>query len=93
VDDVLKSIDEIPSDDGDDDTNDELREKDYNNEREKENVVQHQFSLKYIRNIVQFFDEKDPTKRKIMHSFSNVQQHFKRVKGRSYIYRLSFSLI
>ena len=77
VDDHIESIDkEIPSDDDDDDTYDELRDKDYDDEREKENAIQHQFSLEYMRNVVQFFDEKDATTGKRKHSFSNVQRHF-----------------
>ena len=88
VDDDPESIDEeIPSDDGDDDTDDDSRDEDYTDEREKENVVQHQFSLEYMRNVVAFFDEKDAVTGKRKHSFSNVQRHLKRVKDRSYIYR------
>jgi hypothetical protein len=40
-----------------------------------------------MRNVVQFYDEKDAVTGKRKHSFSNAQQHFKRVKDRSYIYR------
>ena len=55
-------------------------------ENEKEDVIRNEFSIEYMTNVVNFFDEKDFTgKRK--HSNRSVQRCFKRVKDRNYIRR------
>jgi hypothetical protein len=75
---------ETTSNDNDDDN---LHDGDYNDEHEKENIVQFKFSFSYMKNVIQFYDEKDERTGKRKHSFSNVQRHFKRVKDKNYIYR------
>ena len=51
---------------------------------EKEDVIRNEFSLQFMANVANFFDEKDSTgKRK--HNFRNVQRRFKRAKDRRYI--------
>ena len=48
-------------------------------ENEKEDVIRNEFSIEYMTNVVNFFDEKDSTgKRK--HSYRSVQRRFERVK-------------
>ena len=55
-------------------------------ENEKKDAIRNEFSIKYMTNVVNFFDEKDSTcKRK--HSYRSVQRRFKRVKDRNYIRR------
>ena len=51
---------------------------DYNVEHEKENIVPNQFSFDYMKNAVQFYDEKDERTGKRKQSFSNVQCHVKK---------------
>ena len=40
-----------------------------------------------MRNVVQFYDEKDPNTEKRKHSFAGAQRRFKKVNHRNYIYR------
>ena len=47
-------INEETASDGNDDS-----DKLYDDEREKENIVQHQFSSRYMKNVVDFYDEKN----------------------------------
>jgi hypothetical protein len=68
--------DDLPSDDNDDLPSDD-NDDDYNNEREKEDITQDQFSLEYMINAVEFYDEKNEKTGKRKHTFSNVQRHFK----------------
>jgi hypothetical protein len=65
----------------DDDNND-----DYNDDHENEKFLK-QFSLAYMKNVVQFYDEQQRRKQKRTNSFSNLQNRFKRVKDKSYIRR------
>ena len=60
---------------------------DYNDKRNNENEARHQFSLEYMKNVVQFYDEKDPKTGKRKHSFAGVQRRFKKVKDKGYISR------
>ena len=76
-------------DDNDDDCNRnyDSRDSDCNNELKNENIARHQFLLEYMKNVVQFYDEKDPKTRKRKHSFAGIQRRFKKVKDKSYINR------
>ena len=72
------------SDKSDDDTF--AFDENFSIENEKEDVIRNEFSIEYMTNVVNFFDEKDSTgKRK--HSYRSVQRRFKRVKDRNYIHR------
>ena len=90
------------NDDDDDDDNDDIDvdgggsdksdddtfafDENFSIENEKEDVIRNEFSIEYMTNVVNFFDEKDSTgKRK--HSYRSVQRRFKRVKDRNYIRR------
>ena len=86
--------DRIDEDDYDDDKIDDdcirnydSRDPDYNDKRKNENEACHQFSLEYMKNVVQFYDEKDPKTGKRKHSFAGVQRRFKKVKDKRYINR------
>ena len=60
-------------------------------ENEKEDAIRNEFSIEYMTNVENFFDEKDSTgKRK--HSYRSVQRRFKRVKDRNYIRRLKIHI-
>ncbi|CAF4726910.1 unnamed protein product [Rotaria sp. Silwood1] len=59
----------------------------YNNECEKENIIQHQFSFEYMKNVIEFYDEKDEKTGKRKNPFSYIQKRFKKVKDKSYIRR------
>ena len=78
--------------DNDDKSDDEFNvdnephDTDYDNRWERENI-RDQFSLEYMRNVVQFYDEKDPSAGKRKHSLAGVQRCFTKVKHRNYIYR------
>ena len=54
-------------------------------ENEKD-VIRNEFSIEYMINAANFFDEKDSTSKR-KHSYRSVQRRFKRVKDRSYIRR------
>ena len=72
------------SDKSDDDTF--AFDENFSIENEKEDVIRNEFSIEYMTNVVNFFDEKDSTgKRK--QSYTSVQRRFKRVKDRNYIRR------
>ena len=58
---------------------------DYDNKLERENI-RDQFSLEYMRNVAQFYDE-DPNTEKRKHSFAGVQRRFKKAKHRNHIHR------
>ena len=64
----------------------EPHDTDYDNGWERENIGD-QFPLEYMRNVAQFYDEKDPNTEKRKHSFAGVQRCFKKVKHRNYIHR------
>ena len=65
------------SDESDDDTF--AFDENFSIENEKEDVIRNEFSIEYMTNVVNFFDEKDSTgKRK--HSYRSVQRRFKRVR-------------
>ena len=78
--------------DNDDKSDDEFNvdnephDTDYDNKWKRENI-RDQFSLEYMRNVAQFYDEKDPNTEKCKHSFAGVQRRFKKVKHRNYIHR------
>ena len=78
--------------DNDDKSDDEFNvdnephDTDYDNKWERE-AIRDQFSLEYMRNVAQFYNEKDPNTEKRKHSFSGVQRRFKKVKHRNYIHR------
>ncbi|CAF3580119.1 unnamed protein product [Rotaria sp. Silwood1] len=57
------------------DNNDNLY---YNDEREKENIIQHQFSFEYMKNVIEFYDEKDEKTGKRKNPFSYIQKRFKK---------------
>ena len=77
-------VDGGSSDKSDDDTF--AFDENFSIENEKEDVIRNEFSIEYMTNVVNFFDEKDSTgKRK--HSYRSVQHRFKRVKDRNYIRR------
>ena len=62
-----KNIDDDDDDDKiDDDCNrsDDSLDTDYNDECKDENIVRHQFSLEYMRNLVQFYGDRNPKTRK-----------------------------
>ena len=46
---------ELTDDDDDCNRNDNSRDTDYNDECKNENIVRHQFSLEYMKNVVQFY--------------------------------------
>ena len=76
-------IDSISEETTPDDTEDD----DYNDEYEKENIIQYPFSLQYMKDVVQFYDEENEETGKRKHSFRNVQRRFKRVRDKNYIRR------
>ena len=53
----------------------------------KTKTARHQFSFEYMKNVVQFYHEKDPKTGKRKHSFAAVQRRFKKVKDKSYVNR------
>ncbi|CAF4813005.1 unnamed protein product, partial [Rotaria sp. Silwood2] len=80
-DDNYDEDDEDDDDKIDDDCkrNDDSRDAEYNDERKNENIARHQFSLEYMKNVMQFYDEKDPKTGKRKHSFAGVQRRCKKV--------------
>ena len=52
-------------DDGENIDDDISRDTDYNDECKNENIVRHQFLLEYMKNIVQFYDERNSKARKV----------------------------
>ena len=71
--------------DSDDKKDDNPHDDNYDDEHEKENTLQHQFSLEYIKKMVQFYNQKK-NKGKRNNAFLLVQSRFKEVKDKSYIY-------
>ena len=45
-------------------SNDDSHDNDYNDKCKNENIVRHQFSLEYVKNVMQFYDERNPKIRK-----------------------------
>ena len=77
-------VDGGSSDKSDDDTF--AFDENFSIENEKEDVIRNEFSIEYMTNVVNFFDEKDSTGKRI-HSYRSVQSRFKRMKDRNYIRR------
>lgn len=78
--------DGIDSDDQSADDN-HADDKDYEYVYEKDEFPPNQFSLEYMQRVVEHYDEINPSNGKRKHSFSSLQQRFKRVKDKSYIRR------
>ena len=72
--------------DSDDNNDDNPHDDNYDDEHEKENTLQHQFSLEYMKKVVQFYNQKK-NKGKRKNAFLLVQRRFKEVKDKSYINR------
>jgi len=83
IDDYEQQIDnnEVESED---ETDEDYKEED---EKEEESSLLHEFSLQYMKRVVEYFDETNPTTGKRCHSWANIQHNFRRVKNRSYIQR------
>ena len=58
----------------------------HDDEHEKENTLQHQFLLEYMKKMVEFYNQKK-NKDKRKNAFLLVQRRFKEVKDKSCIYR------
>jgi hypothetical protein len=80
---TLSINDETTSDDDDDDNDDD----DYYDDSDKRDKFIKQFSLEYMKNVVQFYDEQIRKRKRTKTSFSNVQNRYKRVKDKNYIRR------
>lgn len=85
---MLSINDESTSDDDDynEDDDNYNNDDDYNEDHENEKSLK-KFSLEYMKNVVQFYDEQQRGTQKRTDSFSNLQNRFKRVKDKSYIRR------
>jgi hypothetical protein len=87
-DDPISNMDDV---DGNDGNIDDLGD-DYHDDQDINNTVKHQFSIEYMRNVLQFYDQFDEVTGRRRHSFANVQRHFKCIKHKNYISRFRIYL-